>query len=309
MALSMNLGAEDKKKLYLLGGLLGVLGVLAAIVVVLPRLGGGSTADAVANSTLANSALANSALANSALASGSPSGTLPANGANFGTARTVSAPPTSSGSAAGSTGGSPTDQILNPQLIGVGRGRDPFSSEFVPALAPTPVPTPTVRTTTTMETLPPLSISPYQLSLETTTVSLPSGAGPSVATSADGTGSSDSRILAFLPPAAIFGNTARIAPRPIPDIGGINVAAPGAQANLVSDDDKRVAGVIIGDSIRALIEYRENGQTVSRVVQPGDSVGGMEILSIGRVSEGGEQLVRVTVRENGQEKYFDLKSR
>ena len=306
MALSMNLGAEDKKKIYLLGGLLGVLGVLGTIFVLMPMLRGGSKDEAVISPTATNNA--------TTLATASPATTPPANGANFGTATTVSAPSSSRGSASGSSSGStaglPTNQILAPQLIGVGRSRqDPFSPEVVPPAPPTPEPKPRVDTRITMETLPPQSIPPYLPTYQTTTVSLPSGAGPSVATSANGTGGSDSRILAFLPPAAIFGNTARIAPRPIPVIGGLDVAAPGAQANLTSDDDKRVAGVIIGDSIRALIEYRENGQTVSRVVQPGDSVGGMEILSISRVSEGGEQLVRVTVRENGQEKYFDLKSR
>lgn len=298
----MNLKAEDKKKLYLLGGLAGTLGVLGVVFVILP-LFRGAPADDGEVSNAVNMATANVPRATS-------TSTPPPNGLTMGRPVSTSAASSSSGGGS-SAGGSSADQIFAPQLIGVGRPRtDPFApEEVVPALAPTPVPTPRVEVRVTMEPLAPLVLNPYTPTYESTTVSLPSGVGPSVATGVNGTGSADSRILQTLPPAMIFGATARIAPRSLPNIGGLTVAAPGAQANIVNADDKRVAGVIIGDSIRALIEYQENGQTVSRVVQPGDNVGGMEILSIGRVSEGGQQLVRVTVRENGQEKYFDLKSR
>ena len=298
MALSMNLGAEDKKKLYLLGGLLGVLGILGTFFVLLPAFRGDSS----------NENTETSISTNNAVASASPATTPPSNGAGFGTATTVGASSSTNASGAGGVTSAP---VLSPQLIGVrSERRDPFSpEEVVPIFVAPPEPPPRFVPKVTYETLPPQSIPPYSPTFESTTIPLLSDVGATAPTSANGIGGADSRILLHLPPASIFGTTARVSPRSIPVVGGLEVAAPGAQANIVSDDDKRVAGVIIGDSIRALIEYRENGQTVSRVVQPGDMVGGMEILSIGRVSEGGEQLVRVTVRENGQEKYFDLKSR
>ena len=320
MALSMNLGAEDKKKMYLLGGLLGVLGVVGAVTIVSQR---GSDDPDLATSAIST----NNVASNNALSTATP----PSNAATFGNATLTSTSTSSSGGSSSNSAASGTGAtegaVLSPQLIGVGRTRNnPFAQEVVPLALPTPVPAPTpvptpkvtYRNRTTFERLAPIQIAPYQLQSESTNNALPGapnagfgagGSDGSLSSGNTGLGVNNSRILLSLPPATIFGATARTAPRPIPTIGGLDVATPGAQADVVSADDKRVSGVIIGDTIRALIEYQENGRQVSRVVQAGDSVGGMEILSIRRLTEGGEPIIRVTVREQGLEKFFDLKSR
>jgi hypothetical protein len=305
MALSMNFAAEDKKKLYLLGGLLGVLGVMGTIFVILPMFGGDTSAETAPDATVTASNIAT----NSA-----PTTVPPNNGTQFGN------PAMQTSANAGSNAANTAENaVLSPQLIGVGHNRtNPFASDVVGVAPPTPIPTPLptprpiYRNVETFKTLSPVPLAPYTPQVESTTIALPGNPGGGFSSGANGSrgaGANTSRILISLPPAAIFGNTARTAPRPLPQVGGLDLASPGAQANIVNAADKRVAGVIIGDTIRALIEYEDNGRQVSRVVQPGDTVGGMEILSIRRMVEGGDATTRVTVRENGEEKFFDLKTR
>jgi hypothetical protein len=148
----------------------------------------------------------------------------------------------------------------------------------------------------------PVSLPTYSTRLENTAVSLP--ASP-FAFSGQPSGA-QTVAIALLPRAEIFGGTQNSAPQPLPLVGGLEVGAPGAQTSAMNATGKRVSGVILGDTIRALIEYQENGQTVSKIVQPGDEVGGMRILSIQRIRSGEQSIVRVTARENGQEVYFDL---
>ena len=57
--------------------------------------------------------------------------------------------------------------------------------------------------------------------------------------------------------------------------------------------DKRLAGIIIGDGVRALLELPSGEQ---RVVQPGDEVEGIRVLSIERFRQGDRTVTRMLVR-------------
>lgn len=89
-------------------------------------------------------------------------------------------------------------------------------------------------------------------------------------------------------------------------------APPGGQSDgggILTSQNKRLSGVIIGDSVRALLEI-SNGDGMpptTRVVQPGDEVDGIRILRLERVSEGGRTVTRLIVRENNQEQYVELR--
>ncbi len=69
--------------------------------------------------------------------------------------------------------------------------------------------------------------------------------------------------------------------------------------------DKRLAGVIIGDGVRALLELPSGEQ---RVVQPGDEVEGIRVLNIERFRQGDRTITRMLVRDtDGSQKYVELK--
>ena len=304
--MAITLGADDKKKIYLLGALLGGLGVVGLFTVIRPLLSGGSSDTPVA--------------INAASSTGSrrnPNGTamptslvMPPNagGAQFGRPGSTSAAGAGLGAAgfaasglgaAGSTSATDT----TPQIPGIGRTRpDPFIPTVLPALPPpppSPTPRPTPVPTTIVTDAVPVPLPTYSTRVEDTAVSLPTSpfsSGPQA----------NAQTNLSLPRAVIFGGTQQSAPQPLPLVGGLEVGAPGAQTSATNASGKRVSGVIMGDTIRALIEYQENGQTVSKIVQPGDEVGGMKILSIQRVRSGEQSIVRVTARERGQEVYFDL---
>lgn len=72
--------------------------------------------------------------------------------------------------------------------------------------------------------------------------------------------------------------------------------------------DKRLAGVIIGDGVSALLEITANGQVTTQRVQPGDEVNGIRVLSIDRVREGDRTVTRMLVRDtDGVQRTVDLK--
>ena len=297
--MAITFGADDKKKIYLLGGLLGVLGVAGLFTVVVPMLSGGSSDTPAVSNTVAPTA-------GGARPYGSTMPTsfvMPPNagGAQFGASGVTS--PTGAGPGT-STAGTATGSPSTPQIPGIGRTR---SNPFVPVILgaiPPPPPAPTPRPTpvpTTVVTVPVrVSLPTYSTQLEDTSVSLP--ASPF----ASGGQQLSPQAVILLPRAEIFGGAQSSAPQPMPLVGGLEVGAPGAQTSAMNASGKRVSGVILGNTIRALIEYQENGQTVSKIVQPGDEVGGMKILSIQRIRSGEQSIVRVTARENGQEVYFDL---
>lgn len=70
--------------------------------------------------------------------------------------------------------------------------------------------------------------------------------------------------------------------------------------------DKRLAGVIIGDGVRALLELPSGDQ---RVVQPGDEVEGIRVLNIERFRQGDRTVSRMLIRDtDGSQKYVELKA-
>lgn len=296
--MAITFGADDKKKIYLLGGLLGLLGVVGLVTVAGPLLRGGNN-DTPASGNTASSMGAR----RGPYGSTTPAGlVMPPNSGGLQLGASGATYP--SGAGLGGPGlGAAGGAAVTPQLPGIGRTRsDPFIPTVLPALDPPP-PTPTPRPTpipTRVVTEPVrFSLPTYSTRLENTTVSLP--ASPFTPGQ-----QSIAQTVVSLPRAVIFGGSQSSAPQPLPLVGGLEVGAPGAQTSATNASGKRVSGVIMGDTIRALIEYQENGQTVSKIVQPGDEVGGMRILSIQRIRSGEQSIVRVTARENGQEVYFDL---
>jgi hypothetical protein len=82
----------------------------------------------------------------------------------------------------------------------------------------------------------------------------------------------------------------------------------GGSGGTSRSSNKRLSGVVIGDSVRAILEISDGENVVTRIVQPGDEVDGIRILRIERVSEGGRMVTRMFIREAGEERYVDLKA-
>ena len=170
---------------------------------------------------------------------------------------------------------------------------DPFRPIYLPTpppeFAPTPVP-------------PPLEIpAPPPVALPSRS---PAGAPPST-------------VLVGLPSPRISRYNPLPGPRWV-------IPVTGKSENLAGrSSDKRLSGVIIGDSVRALLEIQQAGagggegggegggagaaQVVTRVVQPGDEVDGIKILRINREFENGRPVTRMYILEGDQERYVDLR--
>jgi len=187
---------------------------------------------------------------------------------------------------------------------------DPFEPFYYPMPEPEPTPTPVP---------PPVRLPPPPA------VTLPSprggGAPLSVAFAAPG--------LASAPPStALIGlprpHIARYNPLPGPVWNRVGTSPRAPDAPVIRSANKRLSGVIIGDSVRALLEITtgetagggagggEGGAagatTIVRVVQPGDEVDGIRILRIERIFEGGKQITRMFVREGTEERFVDLRA-
>jgi len=86
------------------------------------------------------------------------------------------------------------------------------------------------------------------------------------------------------------------------------VAGEGGAGAPQESYDKRLAGVIIGDGVHALLEITAGGQVTTQVVQPGDEVNGVRVLSIERFRDGERTVTRMLVRDtDGTQRYVDLK--
>jgi hypothetical protein len=83
-------------------------------------------------------------------------------------------------------------------------------------------------------------------------------------------------------------------------VGGSGVPSPST--------DKRLSGVIIADGVRALLEIQGPDGPITRVVQPGDEVDGITVLSIQRYNDGTKTVTRMLIRENGEERTVDLRA-
>jgi len=99
----------------------------------------------------------------------------------------------------------------------------------------------------------------------------------------------------------------------VPSAPRVQVPPPnrsGGSGTVTRSGNKRLAGVVIGDSVRALLEIQGDSPetTVTRIVQPGDEVEGVRVLRIERFTEGANRTrVRMIVRENGEERSVELR--
>lgn len=272
----MAMGPEEKKKAYAFGAVAGLLGI-AGLMVLRPWASSSPAANTVAPApatTIAGSAL-------------SPSSALPGTGS--GGMEAADAPAAGRGATA--------------QLVAVEQFRpDPFVPEYsiVPTLPPPP-PTPRPRPTATP--IPP----PLQLEGPGTfarqyprTTELPRFAG----------GNSRSTVLAGLPGPRISRLvSAPTAPRvqaPPKTPGGT-----GTDNAIERSPNKRLAGVAIGDSVRALLEVEDatTGEFRTYIVQPGQRVDAenLQVLRIERTTENGQTRVRMIVREKGEIRVVELR--
>jgi len=248
----MAIGADDKKKLIVLGGF-GV--ALLLVIVFLFVFRKGSTPTSTAQVT--------------------PPAELPVPEPGGGQpAADTSAP-------AGGGGGGSVTAVSLASLSGF-RG-DPFTPEYVvpPPPPPPPVPLPMP------ETLP----SPQP--------NYPAGLPPAFIAA-----NKPSTALLGLPPIEIP-RMARAATKPQQfeapkQVGGSQLATPSF--------NKRLSGVIIGDSVHALLEVSNASGTQTYVVQPGDTIAGIRILGIQRVEVGGRTVPRMLISENGEQKYVELRA-
>ncbi len=173
---------------------------------------------------------------------------------------------------------------------------DPFAPVFFPTPPPEISPTP----------IPPAVVIPPPPS-----VSLPRFAP---------VGAPPSTVLVGLPSPRI----SRYNPLPGPRWVVPQVSRGTGDATTASrSSDKRLSGVIIGDSVRALLEIQQSdsggggessgagggatAQVKVRVVQPGDEVDGIKILRINREFENGRPVTRMYILEGDQERYVDLR--
>lgn len=273
------IGADEKKKLYILLGLAGVLG--AVVLLVIKPFGRGS-----GSKTTTTTAVSTAASPTPSSPSIQPVST------------TSSGPPPIGGPAGGAalTGGTGSGTA---QLIPLGRYRpNPFAPKVAKAGAPLPPPKPPPKPRPTPRPLPPVFVpSPGDISLAPAPIN-----GPQQGAS----GGQLPSIAMGLPPVSISQFNVRTSPRPAVALGAVGGVAGGSGSPVIASD-KRLAGVVIGDSVRALIEINDGNGTITQVVKPGDEVAGIKILSIDRITENGAIVTRMTVLENGQERYFDLR--
>jgi hypothetical protein len=264
--MALTIGADDKKKIYILAILAGALCIIG--VVVFNPFG-----PSVDEATL------DTAGTTPATTVADPNATPPPAGGS-----PDAAPPAADPAAEAPAEAPPAPGGITPRLIAAKDARpDPFTPYYVEAIEPPPPPAPVPGPLD----LPGINgVSPAGLD----GLALP---GPGATTT--------NTSLQGLPAVSIPNYRRRTTPRlSSPTAAGIDGRTAQRSTN------KRMAGVIIGDSVRALIEIRDATRVITRVVQPGDEVEGIKILRIERITENDAQVTRMTVLENGQERFFDL---
>ena len=112
-------------------------------------------------------------------------------------------------------------------------------------------------------------------------------------------------------PGPRISRTTEGAPRdalPLPRVSGGGGGGGDAGGAPQQSYDKRLAGVIIGDGVRALLEITSGDQITTQVVQPGDEVNGIRVLNIERFRDGDRTVTRMIVRDtDGTQKIVELK--
>ena len=293
------LSGDQKKKLGVLAGFLGVL----VIVGVFAMRGGKEESGPPAAPTAIPAAGAAPA---APAAAGAPAAGAPGGGAPASAPAKAPAPAPAAAKAAGKpAAGKPAAKkpmlakapvVRPPKYVPVEVSRhDPFEPFFYATPIPEPTPTPVP---------PPVILPPPP------TVPLPAP-----------------RLVGAPPTTAIIGlprpRIATYTPLPGPvwmrRTGGMT--APPIAETVLRSSNKRLSGVIIGDAVRALLEITTGetaagggaeaggaAATIVRVVQPGDEVDGIKILRIERIYEGGKQVTRMFIREGTEERYVDLRN-
>jgi len=279
--MAISIGADEKKKLYVLGGLLGAIVVVGAVVF-MPK-GGGTPDETPAVTTPENAPGA--------------AATTPAAGAP------AAAPAMGAPAAAAGAGGSAAS------LVSVGTYRpDPFKQFEKPKLPPLPQ----SRTQPIQDYVPPGPVEilpPEEVNILPPGEGETSGGGlPPLAVDGGGGVTKapilSSKSIGGLPKIVIPRD---VAPPVLPrSADGTSGGAGGGGGGIPASPNKRLSGVVIGDSVRATI-VMPDGST--RIVQPGDEIdGGIRVLRIERVTEGGRSVTRVIIRENGEERAVVLKA-
>ena len=291
-----NSTSGDKKKLFIALGVAGVAALGIGGYFVMQSMKGGATEVATTPTTVPatgeEGAPAPGQEGAPAPGAGTPGSTLP----NGGIAPVL---PVST------TGGANNPATLLPLSP---YRRDPFQPFVVNPVPPPPLPPPipTPRPTPVPRPVPIPQIDPFD-------VPQPGGGGvfgggspaPGFAVPSPGGGGTGAGPL-ILPTVVIPRLNSRNAvpttafPPPRSSTGaGSGVTSPSF--------DKRLSGVVIGNGVRAVLEISGGVTPKSYVVQPGDVVEGITILNIQRYTEGGKQVTRMLIRENGGERTVDLK--
>lgn len=266
----------EQKRTYAGLGVAGVLALIVGVMYLPALLKGSGTPASVAppSGAVTNSANSNSAMGGAV--------TVPTGSPGLGLAG-------ASSSGVGGSLGAPGSlaAVQTQPVVFVSRARtDPFQPVYlIPPPAPTPIP---VR--------PDPQVN----------VPLPSGFGGGVSLPSI----SDPRVRAAVAEPLNIGLptiprletiTAPRDPFPLPRTQGGGDTGGAAQQSY----DKRLAGVIIGDGVRALLELPSGEQ---RVVQPGDEVEGIRVLNIERFQQGDHTVTRMLVRDtDGSQKFVELK--
>lgn len=263
------IGADDKKKMYVLGGLLAAIGVVVVVLYV-PR-GKSKTA------------------------------TTPA--ATPTPMTVVKAPATPGENSAPASASAAPGSINAASLVSIESFRnDPFAPFARPPLPVLPTPRPAPTPPPPVIILPPDQVEILPPGQSDSGGGYPSGGIglPPMDVIGGRSTPSSRRALVDLPPVTL--PTRSNIPRTPGPPGGQSAGGISASPN------KRISGVIIGDSVRALLEITDGDIITTRIVQPGDEVDGIRILRIERVTEGGRSVTRMIIRENGEERSVDLKA-
>jgi hypothetical protein len=262
----------EQKKLYAGLAVIGVL-TLAVAGMYLPGMLGGSSSTAPTDTTASANTTSSS--------SGATDNTASTPGAGGAVGSGIAGDPALAGAPA-ATG--VTTASYNGEPIGSPRS-DPFQQ---PYLIPTPVPVPPPPP-------PPVSVP---LPFEDGPINLP---GSNIE-------STELRKPLILPEVKItrLDEAARRPTEAFPPRRSSGEGGSTGGASVNPSFDKRLSGVVIGDGVRALLEIQGPTGTVTRVVQPGDEVDGITVLSIQRYKEGSNTVTRMLIRENGEERSVDL---
>jgi len=270
------IGADEKKKLMILGGL--ILLILVVVLVLYNPFSGGET-PVVPQTTTAKA----------------PGADAPAPAAG-------GAPVTpGAGSPGGAPGGAPAAALTSvpagsgttARFINAAPWRpDPFAPPGVLIAAPTPIPPPAPTP------VPLIEVPRPQVIVAPAAIPAPfirAGVGPTL---------SEATVLTVIPPARI-----PLAPRvPTTPSGPPNGRISGGPVGIARSSNKRLSGIIIGDGVRALLEMDGPDGKVTRVVQPGDEVDGIQVLRIERNTEGGRVNTRMIIREGAEDRYVELRA-